>query len=132
MDEEQTGPIDIPSVLTEGRRPCVCPRSMEYLTEEEEIILSRMRELTKEAREVKTRIKGLDRALTDFEHGQRRLSSGGDPESMASTIGRISQEKEECKRILEGLREERKALEGRLKEANRRKLIMLGHISGEE
>ncbi len=105
-----------------------CSVFKDYLTGDEEKVLSQIRELWKESRKIKSRLKELDSAIKvgGIDKGRSGDLRADDLNGKASK--RVLKEWRQCTRRLEELRAERKRLEHARKEANRIKMILLGHL----
>lgn len=97
-----------------GGGPPACAKAWDYVSDEEEEILCDLRALKQEARSLKARIKGI--RLADL---PGRAHEGG--------RGSLARELEGAMAEMEELRKVWGELEARLKEANARKLALLGH-----
>ncbi len=105
-----------------------CSLSKDYLTADEEEVLSKIRALWKESRKIKSRLKELDSAINRVRNEQ---CQSDDREAYISCRGNrepILREWRQCIQRLEELRTEREILEQARKEANRIKMILLGHL----
>lgn len=97
-----------------GGGPPACAKARDYLSEEEEEILCDLRALKQQARSLSGMIKGTRLAYLTG------LAEGGDRGSLARELEGAMAEMEELRRAWG-------ELEARLKEANARKLTLLGH-----
>ena len=111
-----------------GPKPAACAAFQDYITPEEEEILSTLRRLKGEVRELQGKIRGMDMALK-MTHGNGAFSQGargaGEGDLEASRF--MDTEMKECVEQLEQLRVVWKEWEQRRDKAQRRKMALLGH-----
>lgn len=93
----------------------VCTRYKEYLTKEEEAVLTNIRALSEEASATKKKLKNLDSRL---ETGTLVGETG---------VELIDRERQALIDKLDALKKKRKELDGQREEAHHRKMVMLGH-----
>ncbi|MEJ5378360.1 MAG: hypothetical protein WHX93_17430 [bacterium] len=94
--------------------PKACSRPTDYLSREEEEILSALRELKEKVRFLRGQIRGLQAALEMAEDGE------GVKEELSGELREAMAEMQELRKAWE-------EMESRLKKANARKLALLGH-----
>ena len=97
-----------------------CTLFQEYLTAEEEDILSMLRRLKKESRDIKGKIRELEEALELASHDQSKSAFHKAQEGLHGELGAYFEQ-------LEKLRDLWKKWEGRREVANRRKILFLGY-----
>ena len=96
------------------------------LTKDEEEILSKIRTLWAESQRVKARLKELDSSIQKIRAMETHDHRGFNGLAM-DRLERSLADRQECTKRLIALREERRRLEEIRKEANRIKLVLLGH-----
>lgn len=97
-----------------------CIPFQDYLTAGEEEALSKLRELKKESRRIRDRVRGLEEALTLQPENQDRLAFHKAQERLHRELGCSFQQLEELKKSW-------KQWEARRVEANQRKMVLLGY-----
>lgn len=114
-------------VFVGGPKPDACLRFKEYLTPEEEEVLSMLRQLKEQARALRGKIRGLDRVLDKalLSKPEESLSQGEKDHYRAQKD--LYEKWKACSEQLEELRAIWKEWEARREEARHRKMVLLGH-----
>jgi len=107
-----------------GAEPEACARFQGYLTPEEEEVLSKLRGLKEEARQVMAKIKGIGQTIDMGPQGRPDgVLSPQDQEGWETLHGELKS----CTEQLERLRGLWREWEARREEAHHRKMVLLGH-----
>ncbi len=120
MEKEKVGgclPCEA-SLMEERDKDCIL--FQDYLTSEEEDILSALRKLREESRKIKDKIRGLEEGLNLRAQNQPESAFHKDQEALHRELGG-------CFEQLEKLRNVWKEWGPRREEANRRKMALLGY-----
>jgi hypothetical protein len=105
-----------------------CSRLRDYLTVDEEAVLQKIRALWKESRKIKARLKEIDSTVKCSRNDKDRSEATGFHILNGNDSEQTTREWRQHTRRLEELRAERKCLDRAWEEANRIKLVLLGHI----
>jgi hypothetical protein len=124
MAEQEDKKRCLPCEVNAGeRRNGDCIAIQDYLSVEEEDVLSRLRELKEEFHKTKDKIRGLEETLKSGSYQQPGSPFHRDPEGLRGEL-------QVCFEQLERLRRVWKEQEALWEEANRRKMVLLGHSPG--
>lgn len=112
-----------------GPEPEACVRFQGYLTPEEEEVLSMLRSLKEQARQVTAKLRGIGQAM---EMGPYVRPDGALPAQEQGSWETLHEEFKSCTEQLERLRGLWKEWEARREEAHHRKMVLLGHEPWED
>ena len=127
--EKPNGGCQPCEVSTGGPGQVDCTPLQEYLTDEEEEILSKLRQLKEEIRKVRHNVQRLEEASKPEPKGQPKNDPSSKRQGRNVSKGTIHGELSASLQELEQLKIAWKEWEDRREEAHRRKMILLGHDS---
>ena len=125
--EKPNGGCQPCEVSTGGPGQVDCTPLQEYLTDEEEEILSKLRQLKEEIRKVRHNVQGLEEASKLEANDQSKSGSFQKKQGRNVPKEDIQGELSASLQELETLRISWKEWEDRREEAYRRKMVLLGH-----
>jgi hypothetical protein len=115
-----------------GPEPEACIHFKDYLSVEEEEVLAMLRQLKEQARTLRGKMRGLEKAMEGSLPGKPQETSSGEDDNRSRADEDLHEEWKACSQQLDELRALWKRWELRKEEANRRKMVLLGHLPWED